>query len=279
MIIAILLSTYNGENYLRELFESLINQTNSNWKVFIRDDSSSDGTIDIVNQFCTIYSSTFFHLKDNEGNIGAKKSFSKLLECTSADYYMFCDQDDIWLPEKIELTLSKLITVEKTNPDIPVLVHSDLKVVDDNLNVLHESFLRSSKLNPKLLKSFSFLCVNNCVTGCTVMFNQLAKNRIEPIPEEAIMHDWWAALVVSKYGIIEYLNCTTILYRQHTNNVVGAREIGINYYFKRLKTLKITIDQNARVFIMGKRLTNNSSFSFIVKKIYILLYKNFLHKF
>lgn len=149
---------------------------------------------------------------------------------------MFCDQDDVWLPQKIEKTLEAMQNAE-IDGKTPVLVHTDLKVADKALNVISPSFFEFQRLIqnditlPKLL-------VQNYVTGCTVMINRALKERCGKIPNDCIMHDWWLALVAILFGKIVCVGEPTMLYRQHSDNQVGAKAAyGFAFVKRKLATL------------------------------------------
>lgn len=218
--VAILMSTYNAEPFLEEQIDSIIKQTYTNWKLFIRDDGSADSTSLIIEKFAKKDDRIFFVNKDSIKNIGVISSFFLLLGCVKADFYMFCDQDDVWLQSKVRLSLDKMNQQE--NVEVPMLVHTDLKVVDQNLNIINESFMKKEKLNRK--SQLGNLVIQNNVTGCTVMVNNSFRNIIidKGIPNEVIMHDWWMALVGNSVGEILYVDVPTMLYRQHNLNVVGS---------------------------------------------------------
>ena len=172
--IAILLATYNGEKYLREQLQSLYDQTYTDWTLYIGDDGSTDGTADIVREFSERYGNIVFH-RNCEGK-GAMSNFMGLLAEAEADYYMFCDQDDVWLPHKVETTLRKMREIEAENRQRPAVVCSDLKVVDKNLQTIAPSFWEMSEMLPDLLASnFNYLGVHFLATGCTMMINAAAK--------------------------------------------------------------------------------------------------------
>jgi len=177
--------------------------------------------------------------------------FFKLLNYSTADFIMFCDQDDFWLPDKIEITLNKMRDLEKFFPDMPLLVHSDLKVVDSSLKTIDESFWKYQKLNPKL-KSLNNLLIQNNVTGCSVMINIKLKEVLKTIPYNAIMHDWWIALVASAFGVIDYIDQPLILYRQHKGNDIGAKKYKITYFVNRVFEFKDSIKSNKKIIIQGK---------------------------
>ena len=224
-MISVCLATYNGEKYLREQLDSLIEQTYQEYIVYIRDDGSTDGTISIINDYIRLYPNKIYLLKDNVIHRGAANSFMWLLENIDSDYYMFCDQDDIWLPNKIELTLNRMLQIECDNPNIPIVIHTDLEVVDEKLQQISSSFWQSMKLLPKILKTKDFIATYNCVTGCTMMINNIAKSYVLPMPIDAPMHDHWISYICACYGIIDNIPQQTILYRQHGKNTIGAKHI------------------------------------------------------
>ena len=150
---------------------------------------------------------------------------------------MFSDQDDYWNKDKVELTLEKMKQMEsKYGKDTPLVVFTDAIVVDSKLNLIHRSFHRSNHLNTKRL-GLAHVLMENKLIGCTMMMNQALKNKIIAIPENARVHDWWVALIAATFGKIGYLEESTILYRQHEDNVIGNQEYG-SYIKKRLASLK-----------------------------------------
>ncbi len=216
-----MLAVFNGEKYLKEQIESILAQTFSDIKIIIRDDGSTDNSADIIKDFCSRYSDKVFCLEGSPTG-SAAQNFAKLLEACNDDYIMFCDQDDIWLPQKIEKTLDAMKASEGENGEIPTLVHSDLKVVDENLNVISDSFFEFQRLYQENI-TLSKLLVQNYVTGCTVMINRALAQKCGKIPRDCIMHDWWLALTAQLFGKIVCVNEPTMLYRQHSDNQVGAK--------------------------------------------------------
>lgn len=221
--VIILLATYNGELYLRELLDSIINQTYKNWKLIISDDGSTDNTRNIIKEYEAKYQKQimFVDLKQKFGS--ATKHFMNLLnKYQDSDYIMFCDQDDVWHSNKIEITLNKMNKLEEIS-DVN-LVFTDLRVVDDNLNLLHSSFMEFMQLNSKAYPEK--LILENCISGCTMMLNKkLIKLVIKNYDnEKIIIYDWWITLIASSLGKIGYADEATIDYRQHNSNVVGATD-------------------------------------------------------
>jgi glycosyltransferase involved in cell wall biosynthesis len=232
MEITLLLATYNGENYLNDFLNSLTIQTYSNWKLTIIDDCSTDKTLEIIDKWGKNIDKEI-NIKVNRNRNGPCKNFLALLSTCELDYIMFCDQDDVWLPEKIEKTLNKMLELENIyGKNTPILVHTDLIVVDEVLNSISPSFWKYQKLDPNR-KSLNYLLIQNNVTGCTIMINKALKKLINPLPEKAIMHDWWCALVASAFGIIDYIKEPLILYRQHKKQNIGARKYSLHYFFNK----------------------------------------------
>lgn len=237
----ILISTYNGASYLPEQLDSIIAQTHKSWDLYIRDDGSQDDTVQILQKYASRDNRIHFLLTDSQ-RLGACASFAYLLEqCIDADYIMFCDQDDYWLPEKVQISLNTFLHLEEHYKDLPLLLHTDLQVVDSELKLLSKSFWEYQKLDPVRCKLNQLLVQNN-VTGCTVMINKALRNLALPIPREAIMHDWWLALVASAFGKVSYVNEALILYRQHGRNDVGATKFGISYVLFRLTDFVNTVE-------------------------------------
>lgn len=238
-MVDILMATYNGINYIEEQINSILMQTYQDWNLIIRDDGSNDGTIDIIKKFKYKYSEKIIFIEDGKQGLGAKGNFAELLKYSKNNYCMFCDQDDIWIENKIEDTLKKMKELEfKYGNSTPILVHTDLKVVNENLNVINSSFWNYQNLNYRY-KKINNLLVQNNVTGCTVLINKTLLGFSKNIPESCIMHDWWLAIIASCLGVIGTLNESTILYRQHGNNEVGAhRYKSIGFILNRVKNIK-----------------------------------------
>jgi len=222
--VEIIMATYNGQDFIEEQIDSIINQTHKNIHLFIRDDGSKDDTLKIINKKIAEYPDKITLINSND-RLGVIGNFSALLKEVSGDYIMFSDQDDVWLPQKIDATLKKMKTAEAMLKDnLPILVHTDLKVVDRNLDILNPSFWNYTRLAPKKGQFLHQLLMQGVVTGCTMMINKPLADLVYPIPNEVIMHDWWIALVAAAFGKIDHVNAPTMLYRQHGKNQVGAKK-------------------------------------------------------
>lgn len=224
-MISILLATYNGEKYLREQLDSLLAQTVTGFRIVARDDGSTDGTMAILEEYQNANPSIISVCRNARGTGGAKHNFWGMMSSCRDDYIMLCDQDDVWLPCKVALTLEKMREMEARFGDkIPLAVHTDLTVVDEGLYVIADSFRRHSDMDHSR-QAFRFQLVQAIMTGCTVMYNRPLAEYFTRPPDFMVMHDWWIMLTASALGKVGYLEEPTILYRQHTGNVVGARDV------------------------------------------------------
>lgn len=227
--VAILLATYNGIRFLPELMTSIQEQTYDKWELYIRDDSSSDGTRDLLRTYEE--KDDRIHVTYGEEQFGASKNFAFLINAVSReDYVMFCDQDDVWLPQKIEKTLYEMKRKESSSyADIPRIVFSGKQLVDENLQEI-----LAYKYRQKQNISFHDILIQNPIYGCTMMINKAALKHAQPLPEYAYLHDYYLALLTSAYGEITFIDEPLILYRQHENNVTGGSN---NYsYINKVKS-------------------------------------------
>lgn len=224
-MIHILMAVYNGEKYLKEQLDSIGGQTVTDWKLHIRDDGSTDGTLGIIEEFAKRYPGKVLLLEEpQKENYGAKGNFAKLIESVREDGdYAFCDQDDIWEPDKLEITGKVLRKAEQCgNGTIkPCMVCSDARIIDENGNVTGESFAAESRLYIPGRHLFERLLLYNFAQGAAMMWNMPLHRLIRHIPAEAVMHDWWVALVAAGHGGIYYIPKQLLSYRQHGNNALG----------------------------------------------------------
>ena len=201
-MIDILLSTYGEGRWLGELKESLAKQTYHDWRLVSRDDTTD--------------------------HLGAMRSFERLLmQADEAEYIAFADQDDVWLPDKLQIQIDAIQQAEaRWGKDCPIVVHTDLKVVDEQLQTIAPSFWEYTFIVPKLIdNNVRYLAIGNSVTGCAMLFNQAARRVSLPFGEHAYMHDAEIAMrVMLAGGHIIPIAKQTVLYRQHGDNEVGAQK-------------------------------------------------------
>ena len=233
----IMLATYNGEKYLREQIDSILAQTYTDWSLYISDDGSDDTTPVIIEEYTDRYPDKIFSM--NKSRIGgARKNFIYLFEkVPTADLYMFSDQDDIWLPDKIKKMVEAYDRAKSEN----TLLYSDLTVVDSELNTISETFISDLHYSHKK----EFMMMNNYIPGCVMMLDDKMISSVGKIPKECIMHDWWIAMYATYIGSIIPVNEKLHLYRQHDQNAIGANQDNLNGDLeKAVKKLKKRKRQN-----------------------------------
>ena len=226
----ILLAAYNGEKYLPQQIDSILDQDTDAWFLTLSDDGSSDGTSKILECYVENYPDKIRRVCSNTSFGNAKDHFFFLLKESVGESVMFCDQDDVWTKDKVSSSRALL------KQDVPCLVCSDLSVVREDLSVIDPSMAHYQSFRPED-RSFSRLLYRNCVTGGTCLMNRKLVDRILQIrhPENALMHDYWAALTAAYFGEIVYLDVPTVLYRQHAANSLGAQKGGLSFVTKKLK--------------------------------------------
>ena len=224
-MIDILMAVYQGEAYVAEQIESILKQTYTDWTLLIGDDGSKDRTMEILLAYEAKYPSKIRVIPNKVNSGSAQANFFHLLSLSKAAYAMTCDHDDVWLPDKVEKTMGEMERLERESPPgTPILVHTDLEVVDENLRTIAPSMFQLQNLDSRRV-SLSRLLAQNVVTGCTMLANRPLLDLAKDPPASAIMHDWWLALVAAAFGRIGFVDDPTIRYRQHGNNEVGAKNV------------------------------------------------------
>lgn len=261
--IAILLSTYNGEFYLEEQINSIINQDYLNWELFIRDDGSKDSTVEIIKRYSKEYDN--INYIEDDCRRGAAQSYMFLLSAIDADYYMFCDQDDIWCTNKIRVVYN--IIRENRDKDIPILVFSNATVVDENLKKIDDSFWNYNKTPPTLLLSQpKYISVFNCALGCSMIFNKELKKCLDDYGANIMMHDWYVMIKALDNGLIFYTEQPLMLYRQHNNNAIGATKISFYSYFFKILNIPKVIKNQIKLYQFVNKYTHIGFFVFYILK-------------
>ena len=269
----ILLATYNGEKYIKEQVESILNQTYENIQIIISDDCSTDKTRQVLKEY--------------------EKNFEFLLKQVESNLYMLSDQDDVWKKEKVEKSVEK---IENEKLD---LVFGDLEVVDENLNTLYKSYNRYMHLIHKIKKyqkDYRLQYLYNCMTGCTIISRKNWIDKVLPFPTNSkyMIHDYWLGLVIALNGKVGYIEEPYILYRQHGKNQVGSkkasktasklekvRNISINTRIGTFETYVMHEEifdeklrkQNKKALEYFKMLKNKKNFNFRQWGIFFRLYK------
>lgn len=264
MTISILLSTYNGEKYIKQQLDSIINQTYSNFTIHIRDDGSSDSTVSILEEYSQKHSNKIILMSDDFGNIGVAKSFKLLMLNVNSDFYLFADQDDIWKKNKIELLIKKAKAAKKNEP---YLVFSNMSVFYSTKK--HKTdFFKTFLINENKNKKGLF---RGTISGCLMLFNNEAKLISLKINEDSnMLHDWDMYISTFIHGKIDMTNQKLIKHRIHENNAVGEnlekstlilikdlikylfksqfyRRIVLDYYFEYVTCCKDKIETHLRL--------------------------------
>lgn len=220
--VAVVMATYNPniEFFVKQI-HSIKEQTYTNWECIVIDDCSSNEKFEEIKQI--IAEDVRFTLHQNKVNLGSYHTFEeglKLIANSQHEYICFCDQDDIWLPRKIE------ILVKEFDDSQISCVHSDLQLIDADDNLIHPSCWQFEGRNTEIYDS-QLLILRNTITGCSMMFRKTVLEMALPFPKQQIKnsfhHDLWIALISLKHGVIKPIYEPLVLYRQHGNNVVGAR--------------------------------------------------------
>ena len=267
--VAILMATYNGEKYLREQIDSLLAQTYRDWTLYIQDDGSKDATLDIIKE----YSDERIVLVDvGLTRQGAGMNFMSLLNMVESEYYMFCDQDDVWFEDKIEKELVRMKEIEGGGKEgVPTIVHTDRTHTDAELNVrLKSEFnprgVSQEQLKKKieLLKNPNILAIYTVVGGCTMMMNRAVKEVVFPYIALRV-HDSVCAMAVANYGgVIDTILEPTMYYRLHSTNTCGVSDSRL---LPKVLNIVDSVRRNMRGYYLWKVYGKNGFFKFLYYRI------------
>lgn len=264
--IAVLLATYNGERFLREQIESLYAQTIKDWTIYVHDDGSTDGTKAILDEY--VEKKDNFVVLDYPSQKGASNNFFSLLKRVNASYFFFADQDDVWMSNKMEKCLVRMLQIEKSTISKPVLVCCDACVTDEKLKVVSPSLWERSGAYPEFLTNFNESAATPFVTGCTMLLNKAAKESVLwNVTEKATMHDAFITLCVFKAcGIVEPIRESLMYYRQHGENTLGAYSKENSRLIYKLKHIKYVLKKDIAFLRMLNALGYGSFFKFMKYK-------------
>jgi hypothetical protein len=231
--IDVLLATYNGARYLRPQIESILGQEDVSFRILVRDDGSVDETPAVIEHYRRTRPDRFIRLSGSD-HLGAVGNFACLLREAKAPYAALSDQDDVWAPHKLRTLVGAMRGLEsRYGADTPLLVHSDLTVVDETLRERHSSFWRYSGFDPRDT-SLPRLLIKNTVTGCATLLNRALIELALPLPQAALVHDYWLALVAGAAGHLGIVEEPLVAYRQHARNAIGARPYRLKSLVERL---------------------------------------------
>ena len=215
------MTSYQGEDWVDVQLATISAQTYRDWRLIIRDDGSTDRTRDIIRSWRDRFPERIVFLDEHEPkNLGDSGNFCTLLEDSSANYIMPSDQDDIWYADKVSKAVAYMQALEKQHgANKPLLVHFDLRMVDDNLREIHPSYCKYQGIRPWRKTTIGNLCLENAVHGCTIIMNRALIQRSMPRPQSGVAGDWWYAFVAGAFGAIHASREITIDYRRHNRNI------------------------------------------------------------
>ncbi|KAB5604164.1 glycosyltransferase family 2 protein [Bifidobacterium jacchi] len=270
-MIDVLLACYNGEKYLEEQVTSILSQTLKNWELYISDDGSTDETESIIDKL-ELRDPRIHKLQTGIIHKCAAYHFIDMLQYSNNDYFCLCDQDDYWLPNKLSTSLSRIQELERRyGKSVPLLVFSDMKIVDENLATIAESFLVDSGKN-NIKPIIEEILNTSIAAGCTMMGNGalrrlVCKTGYKPV---IVMHDWWIADIAVSCGYMEKISDQLVLYRQHGNNSVGAEHYSIASKIKSFKSNAVKYWNNCRQ--IDYLYSNYNSYMSVIVKNKVLTY-------
>lgn len=240
----ILLAVYNGERYLQPFLDSLVAQSFSDFRLVVSDNKSTDSTIAILNANRGRLEHDIVILPSPPETTNVYVNFARVTDAGEAPYIMYADADDIWHNDKIEKTLAAMKAAELVHgPAAPILVHSDLRVVDKDLQCLHPSFWRYGHVDPVRRTRLNQVLPNTVVSGCTMMVNRPLFEMGRPMPRNA-HHDCWYALIAAAFGHLVAIDEPLIEYRQHGGNVSAATKGHLRGWRDTLARARIAFGDN-----------------------------------
>ncbi|MBX9865595.1 MAG: glycosyltransferase family 2 protein [Burkholderiales bacterium] len=240
-MISVAMATYNGEKYLTEQLDSILTQTYPIHEIVIVDDGSNDQTCAIVESYSVKHQQ--IKLFRNLVNQGVTKSFLRALQNTNGEYIAFCDQDDVWLPNKLERLIAEI--------GDSLLIHCDAQLVDENLVLINDSYFSATK--DATLHTFEDYLISNNVTGCCSMIHRELFD--VSFPNYFYVHDHYFALVAAFYQRIKYLPEALVLYRQHGTNVIGGARGGFEVFLNECHKKSLSYNSLLSIGFLSKQQT------------------------
>jgi glycosyltransferase involved in cell wall biosynthesis len=233
--VEVLLATFNGASFLPAQINSIFSQTWPNISVIAGDDGSTDETMTILKDWER--ATARMHVLHSQPQGGAMRNFTRLIQESSASYVAFSDQDDVWDPDKLSISMGRMLEEEeRRGTDTPILVYTDLRLIDSGGRLLSTSLWQKARVRPQVAICSNMLA-QNLVTGCSMLVNRALLDLACPIPSQAIMHDYWFALVASAFGAAIPISQPLVSYRQHATNLIGAgRSLSLAARIKRIYT-------------------------------------------
>ena len=255
--IDVLLATYNGEHFLAQQLDSVLAQTFQDFSILVRDDGSKDATLKILKSYQKKHPKKIKIIEDDLGNIGVTQNFNTLMQHSTAKYMCFCDQDDNWFNNKLDVSLHEIKKLEIGNTEIPCLIYSDMQVINEQNEIVHKSLWKIHKTFAKYF-TFNRLLVYNIPFGCTMMINQSLAKLACPIGKHAIYHDHWLALIIAAFGKFKAINQPLMFLRNHANNT--SYRIKLSFTKRMLKKIKNAVTKTQHKYWLNLRIEQAKDF-------------------
>lgn len=271
--ISIAMTTFNGEKFLHEQINSILNQSYQNFELIICDDKSSDSTIQIIQSYMMNHPN--IKLYKNVKHLGSVKNFEKTISLCHTKYIALSDQDDIWDKNKLEILMHKMEQTEKIDGNIPIMIHSDLRMINTENEIIEKSYFKFRGYTLTNNKNLGHILGPCGVMGNTILMNKSLKKHILPFPGDVIVHDYWIALINEIFGKRITINQTLVNYRIHEGNLSNAthkfkkRFIPINLFNFRLPYMGIGREQLLRVLLLNYNIPKEDAL--VIKKFLIYL--------
>jgi glycosyltransferase involved in cell wall biosynthesis len=258
--ISVVMASFNGEKFIQEQIQSILDQSFLPNEIIICDDNSTDKTVEIINSM----NSPLIKLFVNSASLGVVDNFKKAVSFSNPENMIaFADQDDIWLPNKIEFLYKELLEINDER--FPTLVYSDLSLIDEKGNIINPSFWNqlSHDEHEHCLKTLLF---GNFITGLSIMMNKKMRAHFLMKPDNIILHDVWLALIAFTFGKVSRISRPLALYRQHTNNVnYNSTSRKLSKWEMRLLKFKMIFIKND--FLNSEFIIIKSYYNFYIKEI------------
>ncbi len=219
-MISVCLASYNGSQYIEQQIQSILNQLNSNDELIISDDSSTDETVNLTKSF----GDPRIKIHENNKFRNPVQNFENALKISKGEIIFLCDQDDVWLPNKV--------AVLKSHLELNDFVSSDCKIVDQRLNIISESYLKNVDGKTGLIRNL-FLRTSPYI-GCCMAFNRKVLEKSLPFPKRIKNHDYWIAMVSEAYFRTKIVYDPLVLYRRHHQNVSNTGKKSVNSFVQKL---------------------------------------------
>lgn len=241
-LLSIAMTTYNGEDFLVQQIDSILNQTYQNFELIICDDCSTDNTISIIKRYINKHAN--IKLFQNTVQLGSVKNFEQAIRLSKGEYIALSDQDDIWRTDKLQIEMKYIKTLEEQYTAIPLMVHSDLSMIDENNVHIASSYFKFKNYTLEEKKDLSHILGPCGVMGNTILMNRLLKDHILPFPPSLAVHDYWIALINELYGKRSTLHQPLVAYRIHQKNLSNSQQhikVTLLSKFKRSLTLDFSL--------------------------------------